>query len=110
MSRLKSLGQTHTNADVLWLGPVTYLHAVTETLTGRRILPLLHGPSYRNDEMKELVKSLKRFYPVIITKTEHSQCDTIIYHGTACKYIHNNKMLLYKRSGLTYWQNSKKVP
>ena len=102
--RRNSLPRFHSKNDYLWLGCATYLHAVSESLTNKRILPQLHGPSYRNDEMKILVRNLTRFHPVIITKTEHSQCDTLVYKGDFCKHIHKNKMLLYARSKLTYWQ------
>ena len=102
--RRQSLPRIHSKNDYLWLGCATYLHAVSETLTNKRILPQLHGPSYRNDEMRILVQNLRQFHPVILTKTEYSQCDTLVYKGNFCNHIHKNKMLLYARSKIKYWQ------
>ena len=104
LARRRSLTEKHTNKDIVWMGPGCFLHIVSEWVYGQRILPNLHGPSYRNDEMRSVFKLLQN-YDTIATKLEHSSCNTIVYNGNGCNEISKDKRMLYRISGITYWQN-----
>lgn len=100
--------------DVYRLGPVTWYHAVTETLFGERFLPdrqpFLHFPLVRpivvaTQIMKYVTPAVKEQAPLILAHFE-TACHTMVYqasHGVCNEEALINKHKVYARQNVSHW-------
>ena len=107
VERRRHLGlQKHSRTDILHMGPNTYLHAISERLIGRFILPDLHGPAPFSWEVAAVFDQLPMFRPTIVSGHRRSECETMLYNGRLCSRLVPYKNDLYREAGLRYWQDS----
>lgn len=87
-------GQTRT----YYLGPQTYMHAVTEVLLGQQV-DTNPGP-----ETFDLIRSELAKYPFIKTYRETLPADTIVYQGDLdLQDLEQYKKQLYQHYQVTHW-------
>jgi hypothetical protein len=85
------------NKNTYYLGPQTYMHAVTETLTGTRIDSGC-GP-WVMGKLREHIATM----PFIATMREQSPYKTILHRGDTDINHENEKRALYAEFGMKHW-------
>jgi len=80
--------------DIMYLGPHTYFHAITETLLGKQI---------HRDPGQQIMQMLQKIIhdsPYLETYVEQPPYNTIIYRGPPVIF---DKDLLYKHENVRHW-------
>ena len=95
---VERLKQGHTN--VYFLGPQTYMHAVTQTLTGKMLNTDLGIAAF--DRLRDIMKRCG----FIKTFREEPPYNTIVYRGENLGLDwEQEKRKFYAESGLRHWSN-----
>ena len=84
----------HGSTDIMYLGPHTYFHAITETLLGKQ-LPRNPGP-----RAIQMLQKIIRESPYLETYREDPPYNTILYRGPPILF---DKDLLYKHENVRHW-------
>jgi mannosyltransferase OCH1-like enzyme len=90
------------NRNTYYLGPQTYMHAVTKILTGKSI-----NTNPGKQKMSEIAEIIKKI-DFMQTYIEHSPTDTFLFrhkHKSELKDWETHKRALYASYGLKHWTN-----